>query len=270
MTERRVAIVTGISSGIGRRAAEVLARNGFHVFGSVRQPKDAAAPPPGVKLVTLDVRDDDSVSLCVRRVLDETGRIDLLVNNAGMTLHGAVEETTVEEARNIFETNFFGVHRVTRAVLATMREQRSGRIINIASIGGFVPMPFQPFYCATKHAVEGYTESLDHEVRRFGVRAIIVEPGYIRTEIGRKSQGVKKHLEAYKEGYKAATSRASHEIDTGDSADAVARVVLKAATDPLPDLRYTAGRGAGTLRLLHWTLPTTMFDQGVRRHFGLK
>ncbi len=270
MAQERVAIVTGVSSGIGRTTAEVLARNGFRVYGSVRHLKGADAPPPGVKLVTLDVRHEDSVEACARRVLDEAGRIDLLVNNAGMTLHGAVEETSIDEAKSLFETNFFGVHRVTRAVLPVMREQGSGRIVNIASIGGFVAMPFQPFYCASKHALEGYTESLDHEVRRFGIRAIIVEPGYIRTEIGRKSQGVKTHLEAYKPDYKAATSRAVHEIETGDSTEAVARVVLKAATEPFPGFRYTAGRGAGTLRLLHWTLPGTMFDQGVRKHFGLK
>lgn len=270
MNEERVAIITGVSSGIGRNTAELLAKNGFRVYGTVRELKGAAAPPPGVKLVTLEVRDDSSVKCCVEQLLDEAGRIDLLVNNAGMALHGAVEETTTEEAKGIFETNFFGVHRVTRAVLPAMRKQHYGRMVNIVSVAGFVPMPFQAFYSASKHALEGYTETLDHEVRRFGIRAIVVEPGYIRTEIGRKSLAVKTHLQVYQEEYKCATSRVAHEVDTGDSAGSVARVVLKAATDAFPELHYSAGRGAATVRLLHWSLPTTFFDQALRRHFGLR
>ncbi len=129
----------------------------------------------------MDVASDESVTAAVATVLDRTGRIDAIVNNAGIDLIGAVEETTTEEALRLFQTNFFGVHRLNRAVLPTMRAQRRGRLVTIGSIGGFLPEPYQAFYSAAKHALEGYVESLDYEVRPFGLRALLIQPGVIRT-----------------------------------------------------------------------------------------
>src|SRR5436853_4922691 len=149
----RVALVTGASSGIGEAAARALVRSGFAVYGTSRR----AAPGEkrgGVVFLPLDVTDDESVANAVREVLDRSGRIDVLVNNAGLGVSGAAEESSVEQARALFETNLFGSIRMTRAVLPQMREQHSGRIINVSSILGFVPAPFMALYAATKHAIE--------------------------------------------------------------------------------------------------------------------
>jgi NAD(P)-dependent dehydrogenase (short-subunit alcohol dehydrogenase family) len=266
--ETRVALVTGTSSGIGRAIAELMAREGYRTFGTVRQLANATAPP-GVQLVGLDVTDDNSVASCVTSVLAAAGRIDVLVNNAGMVLYGAVEEIELHQARAIFETNFFGVLRMTDTVLPIMRRQGCGRIINISSIGGYVPMPFEALYCATKHALEGLTESLDHEVRPLGIRAIVVEPGYIRSEISRKSSRANARLEVYERYRQPATRQAALRVDSGDSPESVARVVLRAATAQHPHLLYVAGRGASRLRFLRWFMPARLFDSGLRRHFKL-
>src|SRR2546428_1429613 len=178
----KVALVPGVSSGIGRATAARLAEIGFRTFGTDRAD---SAPQANVEFVDLDVRDANSAEECVATVFERAGRIDVLVNSAGAALTGAAEETSIEEARDLFDTNFFGLMRMTQAVLPAMRAQRAGRIINISSVLGFLPAPFMSVYAATKHAVEGYSESLDHEVRGFGVRVIVVEPGFTRTNLSR-------------------------------------------------------------------------------------
>src|SRR3954462_2937202 len=176
----RVALVTGASSGIGEAAAHELVRAGFTVYGTSR--KAAAGEKRGeVVFLPLDVPDDQSAAGAVREVLDRSGRIDVLVNNAGLGIAGAAEESSIEQARALFDTNVFGSIRMTRPVLPQMREQGSGRIINISSVLGLVPAPFSALYSATKHAIEGYSESLDHEVREHGVRVRRAEPAYTRT-----------------------------------------------------------------------------------------
>ena len=169
-TKRRVALVTGASSGIGRACAQQLASAGLTVYGTSRHParyhRRGALP-----MLALDVRHDNSVRACVDRVMAETGRIDVLVNNAGVGMEGAVEETSLNEIRAVLETNFFGAVSMMRAVLPIMRKRRSGRIINIGSAVGFLPMPYAAAYCASKHALRGFSESLDHEVRGLGILA---------------------------------------------------------------------------------------------------
>src|SRR6476660_1719975 len=160
----RVALVTGASAGIGETAARAMLGAGFTVYGTSR--KGASGQErDGVVLLPLDVTDDGSVAGAVREVLERSGRIDVLVNNAGVGIAGAAEESSIEQARALFETNVFGAIRMTRAVLPHMREQGSGRIINVSSVLGFLPAPFMALYAASKHAIEGYSESLDHEVR---------------------------------------------------------------------------------------------------------
>src|SRR5215469_12347627 len=197
MSQEKVAVITGVSSGIGRAIAGLLSQIGFRVFGSARAIVEPKVPLEEVELLSLDVRDDDSVRSCVRTAVDRAGRIDALVNNAGYTLIGSLEETTIEEAKQLFETNFFGVLRMTQAVLPLMRGQGSGRIINIGSVVGFVPAPYQGIYCASKHALEGYSESLDHEVRQFGIRISVIEPGFTKTRISQNSQLVNHRLDTY-------------------------------------------------------------------------
>ena len=179
---RRVVLITGASSGIGRATAELLAGRGYQVFGGVR----AAAttrPLAGVELVPLDVRDEASVKACVEEVRSRAGRIDVLINNAGVNLVGAVEETSIGQAQALFDTNVIGVLRMIQAVLPGMRRQGAGLIVNISSILGFIPAPFMGVYASTKHAIEGLSESLDHEVRAFGIRVVLIEPHYIRTSL---------------------------------------------------------------------------------------
>ena len=178
-TNPGVALVTGASTGIGHATAKALQNAGFRVFGTSR--RAAAERSDGVTMLTCDVTDDASVAKLVDDVLAEAGRIDLLVNNAGMGLLGGAEESSTAQAQALFDVNVFGVLRVTNAVLPTMRRQGKGRIVNLSSVQGFIPAPYFALYSSTKHAVEGYSESLDHELRPFGIRVVLVEPAYTRT-----------------------------------------------------------------------------------------
>jgi NAD(P)-dependent dehydrogenase (short-subunit alcohol dehydrogenase family) len=222
-----------------------------------------------VELVRLDVRDADSVQQGVAEVFERAGRIDLLVNSAGAAIVSATEETTDEEARDLFETNFFGVMRVTNAVLPGMRRAQSGRIINISSVLGFLPAPFMSIYAASKHAVEGYSESLDHEVRNFGVRVIVVEPGFTRTALGSHSRPAGQALADYREERDRVIARLRTNIEAGADPAVIADVVARAATARNPALHYQAGPGARLLRILRSLAPASILDKGIRKEFGL-
>jgi NAD(P)-dependent dehydrogenase (short-subunit alcohol dehydrogenase family) len=175
MSDQKVVLVTGASSGIGSATAEHLVNRGYRVFGTTRSPQKAATSS-GVTLLPLDVTIEESVSRAVQAVLDAAGRIDVLVNNAGLGVFGAFEETSIEQAQALFDTNVFGIIRTTQAVLPHMRARRSGLIVNVSSVQGFIPAPYSAIYSSTKHALEGLSESLDHEVRQFGIRVVLVEP----------------------------------------------------------------------------------------------
>ena len=270
MTEKRVALVTGASSGIGLAIARALHYAGYLTFGTTRGAGRAAELPPGVELLRLDVRDEQSVRSCVGAILDQAGRIDALVNSAGYALLGSVEETGVEEARDLFETNFFGVHQMTRAVLPVMRKQRFGRIANISSVLGFLPAPYMGLYAASKHALEGYSETLDHEVRRFGIRVLLIEPGFMRTRLGDHGQFTVDQLDAYSSERERALAAIDADIANGESPVTVASAVLEALASRSPRLRYTAGRDARSLRLLRRFAPTRLLDDGLRKRFRLE
>ncbi|TIU13967.1 MAG: SDR family NAD(P)-dependent oxidoreductase, partial [Mesorhizobium sp.] len=178
-TNLGVALVTGASTGIGHATAKALQNAGFRVFGTSR--RAVAERSDGVTMLTCDVTDDASVAKLVDDVLAEAGRIDLLVNNAGVGLLGGAEESSTVQAQALFDVNVFGVLRVTNAVLPTMRRQGTGRIVNLSSVLGLIPAPYSALYASTKHAIEGYSESLDHELRPLGIRVVLVEPAYTRT-----------------------------------------------------------------------------------------
>jgi short-subunit dehydrogenase len=265
MTNRSpVVLVTGVSSGIGRAIASAFAEKGFKVFGTSRNPQTTESVA-GVELVQLDVTDDNSVSAAVSSVVQRAGRIDILVNNAGAGVFGAAEETSISQAQELFETNFFGLVRLTREVLPYLRAQCSGRIINIGSVLGFLPSPYGSFYAASKHAVEGYSESLDHETREFGVRVSVVEPGYTNTSFEANAIDADSPLDSYavlREHVKNAIGEALHH---GDDPAVVARVVVKAATSRTPKLRYPAGPLARRLALLKKYAPAGLLDKGIRK-----
>jgi NAD(P)-dependent dehydrogenase (short-subunit alcohol dehydrogenase family) len=197
MAAEKVVLVTGATSGIGEAIVDLLPSLGYRVFGTTRKTLGGRTASENKELVELDVDDEELVRSCVQTVVDRAGRIDALVNNAGYALLGAVEETSVEEAKAQFETNFFGVLRLTRIILPIMRDQGSGRIINISSVVGFLPAPFMGIYAASKHAIEGYSESLDHEVRQFGIRVSLVEPGFTRTHLSQSGRLAGKPLGIY-------------------------------------------------------------------------
>ena len=268
MTPQKVILVTGVSSGIGKAIATHLANRGFRVFGTQRKPTNGEQVP-NLTVLPLDVRDPQSVQSCVDAVLQQAGRIDALVNNAGYALIGASEETTIEEAQQLFDTNFFGVLRMTRAVLPILRRQGFGRIVNIGSVAGFLPTPYQAIYSASKHALEGYSESLDYEVRQFGIRVSVIEPGFIRTNLTLNSQFAGNALAVYAGERSHVDDALRKEIANGDDPLKVAGIVLEALTSRSPRQVYLAGRGAKQVSLLRKFAPSGVFDKGLRRQFGL-
>lgn len=265
---KQTTLVTGVSSGIGREIAQLLAERGARVFGTVRDPK-SADPIRGVEIVAMDVTEDASVSTAIQAIERTAGPVQILINNAGYSLMGALEETSIEEARQQFETNFFGVLRVTNAVLPGMRQSGNARIVNISSVVGFIPAPYMGIYVASKHAVEGYTETLDHEVREFGVRAVLVEPAYTRSKISHSGKDAATSLKAYAVQRRRMTEAVAANIQNGDNPRIVAGVVLRAVTEKSPRLRYPVGKGVLLSRLRRF-LPAGVFDQAIRKESKLK
>jgi NAD(P)-dependent dehydrogenase (short-subunit alcohol dehydrogenase family) len=260
--DKATVIVTGASSGIGAAIVSRLRGSGRRVFATMRRPDREQHGPDAL---AMDVTSDDSVLAAVAAVLAATGRIDAIVNNAGISAFGAVEEATTDEALSVFQTNFFGVHRLIRAVLPTMRSQRRGRIVTIGSIAGFLPEPFESFYCAAKHALEGYIESLAYEVEPFGIRTTLIQPGYIRTSLGTNTSTVASSIDAYAKRRAHAAASSKQNIGKGTEPDAVARAVERAIASRNPPLKIRVGTDAHLLYLIRHVLPPPLFGIGVRR-----
>jgi len=266
--QSKTALVTGASSGIGEATAQRLVMAGYKVYGTSR--RAAKASQRSFELLPLDVTSDESVAATVGEVLRAEGRIDLLVNNAGFGIApAAAEESSIEQARSIFETNFFGIVRMTRAVVPHMRRQRAGRVINIGSVLGFLPMPYAALYAATKHAVEGYSESLDHELRTWGVRVSVIEPAYTKTGFDANFLEADSKLDEYHEVRASLRKTLTEVMAAADDPGVVADVVLEAASAARPKLRYTAGVRAGRLRLLRRFAPAGLIDTGIRKDLRL-
>lgn len=262
-----VALVTGASSGIGRASAVALASAGYQVFGTSRKPTDTA--PRGVIMLAADVTDDSSVQELVETVMAQAGRIDLLVNNAGYALSGAAEESSIAQVQALFETNFHGVVRVTNAVMPIMRQQGSGRILNVGSVVGLIPGPFGAYYAASKHAIEGYSESLDHEVRPFGIRIAVIEPWATKTSIEGNSPRGDRPIAAYAQTFARYRTAFDAAMAAGDSAEDVAATVLMAAQNRSPKLRYPSGKAARQTSFARRFLPRSLFDRTLRKQFNI-
>ncbi|MFM0671506.1 oxidoreductase [Paraburkholderia sediminicola] len=267
MPNSKVVVITGVSSGIGRAAAEKFAKRGCRVFGTVRSIAKTA-PLAGVELVEMDVRDDASVRTATHTIIDRAGRIDVLVNNAGTMLIGAVEETSVTEAVALFDTNVFSILRTVQAVLPQMRAQRRGRIVNISSVLGFLPAPYMGLYAASKHAVEGLTETLDHEMRQFGIRATLIEPSFTRTNLDVNSPQVSLKIAAYDRERALASSAVVNSIKGAPAPDDVANTIVEAALGSWR-MRFTPAGQASLLRKLRRFMPAGPVDAGLRKTFGL-
>jgi NAD(P)-dependent dehydrogenase (short-subunit alcohol dehydrogenase family) len=263
----KTAIVTGASTGIGRASAEALARAGFTVFGTSRRNMNDG--PNQVSMLTCDVTDDRSVNSLVSAVLSRTGRIDVLVNNAGIGLLGGAEESSISQVQALFDVNLFGVMRVTNAVLPSMRQRSQGRIINISSVLGLIPAPFSAHYSATKHALEGYSESLDHEIRAFNVRVSLIEPAYTRSVFEQNALEPDSPLKEYQQARAAARAFLRDAMTAADQPEVVAKAVLLAATAARPGRRYPTGKVARQVSVLRRFVPTEMFDKSLRKQMRL-
>ena len=262
----KVAIVTGASTGIGLASAKALWQAGFRVFGTSRR---TVANANEVTMLTCDVTDDASVEALVDKVVGATGRIDVLVNNAGMGLLGGAEESSVNQAQALFDVNLFGAIRMTNAVLPVMRKQKAGRIINVSSVLGLVPAPFSALYASTKHALEGYSESLDHEVRSFGIRVCLLEPAYTRTSFDKNMVLPDRTLDVYGSARARANALVHDVMKTADSPEVVAEKLIEAATTASPRLRYTCGKVARQVSVLRRFVPERMFDKSLRKQMRL-
>jgi NAD(P)-dependent dehydrogenase (short-subunit alcohol dehydrogenase family) len=266
-----VILITGVSSGFGCAIAKALATKDYRVFGTVRSPRTQIAD--GFTTLPLDVTQDESVQACVSQVIRAAGRIDALINNAGMGIAGAIEDTSAAEAQLQFDTNFFGLHRVCRAVLPHMRAQRAGSIINMSSLAGRISVPFQGFYSATKFAIEAYTEALRMEVRPFGITVSMIEPGDFATSFTtnrRMTQEMQPASPYYEPATRAIATMARDEQGNKDLSPVIAAVetILRSRR---PALRYPRANAVQRIfNSLRPFLPQILSEYLIRDAYGLK
>jgi NAD(P)-dependent dehydrogenase (short-subunit alcohol dehydrogenase family) len=275
--EQKTAVVTGSSSGIGFETSLLLARNGFHTYATMRnldkskEIMDAAAKDNlPLEVLQLDVTDDRSVKSTIDRIVDEKKRINVLVNNAGYDLEGALEDLSMEEIRAQFETNLFGAIRVMKAVLPIMRKQQGGTIVNISSIGGRIGIPFNSAYHGTKFALEGISESMRFETEPFGIKVIIVEPGAIKSNFVRNIKLGQKAAESsspYAPKVQTLLKAQDHIFDQATPPEEAAKVVLKAVTSDNPSMRYTVGDDAKQLMEAREQMSDPEFEGLVKQQF---
>jgi NAD(P)-dependent dehydrogenase (short-subunit alcohol dehydrogenase family) len=264
MTAKMI-LVTGASSGIGAAIAARLSKDGHRVLGTSRKAGDKTVD--GVEMLALDVRSDDSVRKCVASFLEKTGRIDVLVNNAGYLQSGAVEEVTLEQAKAQFETNYFGVVRMANAVLPTMRAQKGGLIATTSSLAGLVPLPFWGHYNASKSAVEALMETLRHELRPFGIKVAMVEPGAIKTPFYEQPQSAA--MAAYSPWRDRFFKSMKGFEERAPGPEVVADLFSRIVRSEKPALRNRITREATLFPFLRWLLPAGAFEGGVRSGFNL-
>lgn len=268
-SEAKVVLITGASSGIGQSCAELLSARGHTVYGTSRRP---APDGRAWRMLELDVTRDESVQQAVETLLAREGRIDVVVNNAGHALAGAIEDTSLEEARHQLDTNFFGVLRVCKAVLPGMRARGSGLIINVSSLGGAVGLPFQGLYSASKFALEGLTESLRQELAPFGIQATLLQPGDVRTRITDNRLRVRQSGpgSAYHAHFETALRIIEKEERAGAPAEAVAQRVLELMDERSVKVRYSVGHfSQRALVAAKVPLPSRTFERLVMSFYGL-
>jgi short-subunit dehydrogenase len=267
MKNSPVVVITGVSSGIGRATAEQFAQRGCRVFGTARNTAKAQ-PIPGVTLIEMDIRDEASIQRGIQTIIAQTKRIDVLVNSAGATLLGAMEETSIAEAKTLFDTNLFGLLRTTKAVLPYMREQHSGRIVNVSSVLGFLPAPYMALYSASKHAVEGLSETLDHEVRQFGIRVALVEPSFTKTNLDLNAPRTVSRIPDYNKELVVVSQAIQNNVQKAPEPDGVAATIVNAALGAWK-MRHTPKGEASLLAKLRRFMPASLVEKGLRKTFGL-
>jgi NAD(P)-dependent dehydrogenase (short-subunit alcohol dehydrogenase family) len=267
MKMNKTAFVTGASAGIGEATARELMAAGYTVFaGARRLDRMAGLAALGATLIKLDLTDDASIVAAVETIKDRAGRLDVLINNAGYGSYGALEDVSLAEARRQFDVNVFGLARLCQLVLPIMRTQKSGKIVNVTSIGGKIWEPLGAWYHATKFAVEGLSDCLRVEVRRLGIDVIIIEPGAIRTEWAGIAREGLLHVSG-NGAYATQAARYARLLEQADTSklasppDVVARTILRAVSARRPKTRYATGGGAHLILFLKKVLPDRMFDR---------
>jgi len=275
---KQVAIITGCSSGIGYETSILLAKNGFKTYATMRNVekgdklKDIAEKENlDLKIIKLDVTDDYSIKNAINEIIQETSRIDILVNNAGNNIAGTVEDLSIEEFKEQFETNFFGLVRVTKAVLPIMRNQNSGIIINLSSIVGKMAIPLNSAYTSSKFAVEGFSESVRYELEDFGIKVILIEPGVIKSNFYENIKMSKNSLADPKSPYQPITQKIFEAflslIQYAIPAKIVADVILEAITSDNPKIRYVVGDDAKSITEAKKRLSDKEFENWVKEGF---
>jgi NAD(P)-dependent dehydrogenase (short-subunit alcohol dehydrogenase family) len=268
--QQRIVLITGASSGIGKACAEHLAARGFRVFGAQRHSINDNSG--AVESLTMDVDDEESVDRAIQIVIERTGRFDAVVNNAGFALMGSVEDTSIEEAKAQMETNFFGVLRVCRAVLPIMREQRTGHIINISSLAGVLGLPFSGLYSASKFALEGMTESLRLEARRFGIRVVLIEPGDFRTQLPMKRRiaSASSTNDAYSDAFTRMKAAQDKDEAKAPTPEPIALLIERILQSDNPAARYSIGMlGQRIVIPLKRFLPQRVFEWALSKALDL-
>ncbi|MCF6280076.1 MAG: SDR family oxidoreductase [Flavobacteriaceae bacterium] len=265
----KIVLITGGSSGIGKSVGEFLTNKGYTVYGTSRNPKKIENYP--FKLIALDVNDIDTISTAIATVISSEGKIDVLINNAGMGITGSIEDTPTDEMRKIFDTNFFGAIDVMKAVLPQMRKQKSGLIINITSIAGYMGLPFRGIYSATKGALELVTEATSMEVKNFGIKVVTVAPGDFATNIasGRYHTPVFKDS-AYKETYQQNLDLMDSHVSGGQNPIEMGEEIYKIIESNNPKIHYKVGDFMQKFSIvLKRILPDRMYEKLLMNHYKL-
>jgi len=266
----KVCLVTGASSGIGHATALELLQAGYVVYGVARRVErmdDIRAA--GGHVLAMDIKSETDMERVVNTIIAEQGRIDVLVNNAGIGLHGSIEDSPIDQGRNLFEVNLFGVARLIQLVLPHLRQHNSGTIINVSSIGGEIALPLGAWYYASKHALEAFSDSLRQEVKQFGINVVLIQPGIIKTEFENTTPQELRTISghgAYRNLAEAMAKRAETSLGEGSKASdpaVVAKTIRAAIESPAPKPRYAVGYVAGTLLFLNRFLPVRLFDKMV-------
>lgn len=281
MQDQKVAIVTGSSSGIGFETSLTLARNGFHTYATIRNMEGEKSKPLTevaknenlqLRAIELDVDNDKSVIDAINTIVEERERIDVLINNAGYALGGALEDSSMDEIKAQFETNFFGAVRATKAVLPVMRRQGAGKIVNITSMGGRIAIPLSSSYHGSKFALEGLPESIRYELEPFGIKVILIEPGAVGSNFWKNIKIAKSSSDSnspYTQfGNKILKAYEQMEQNT-ISPSVVAKTILDAVTSNNPQLRYVVGEDAAKTLEARKNMPDNEFGDLIKKQFGI-
>jgi len=276
----QVALVTGSSTGIGFETSLALARTGFYTYATMRNLEDSnkiteIANKEGLPLevLRLDVTDDNSIKDTINHIYDKNKRIDVLINNAGYALAGPLEETSTEEIMKQFETNFFGAIKTMQSVIPIMRNQMSGKIVNVTSIGGLIAFPLDSIYHGTKFALEGVSQSIRYELGSFNIKIILIEPGAVGSRFWNNIKMANKSDDAhspYRKTIDTISETFSRMAENVIPPSEVAKVITEAVTTDNPELRYVIGKDANFILEKSKNLSNKAFEDSMKEQFNLK